>query len=219
MGYLEYLPPGYGDGVPRPLLVFNHGRGEGGQGTAEDLERLLVTGIPQLIAEDDWPAERDFIVLMPHHRDRPTMPCTEPSEIAQFLDFALERYDVDESRVYLTGLSCGAIGSWEYLSQHSDEVVAAAVLIAGDGRHAYAVAGCDLARVPIWAIHGEDDDIVPPRGSIDPINALRRCTDPAPVELRLDVIPDAVHAMWQPIYDGSAGFDIYDWLLSHSKPR
>ena len=30
MGYLEFLPPGYGDGEPRPLLVFLHGSGEAG---------------------------------------------------------------------------------------------------------------------------------------------------------------------------------------------
>ena len=28
LGYVEYLPPGYGDGKPRPLPVFLHGAGE-----------------------------------------------------------------------------------------------------------------------------------------------------------------------------------------------
>jgi hypothetical protein len=32
LGYLEYLPPGYGEGDPAPLLVFLHGGSEAGTG-------------------------------------------------------------------------------------------------------------------------------------------------------------------------------------------
>ena len=50
-----------------PPLVFLHGFGESGAGTAGGLEFLLATGIPQLIASDMWPAERPFVVLAPQH--------------------------------------------------------------------------------------------------------------------------------------------------------
>ena len=33
--------------------------------------------------------------------------CWAPSEIRAFLDYALAHYNVDATRVYLTGLSCG----------------------------------------------------------------------------------------------------------------
>ena len=35
LGYYEYLPPGYGEGEPSPLLVFLHGFGESGDGSAD----------------------------------------------------------------------------------------------------------------------------------------------------------------------------------------
>ena len=65
-GFYEYLPPGYGNGAPRPLLVFWHGVGENGNGTTE-LSKVLVHGPPGLIAENRWSADRPFVVLSPQH--------------------------------------------------------------------------------------------------------------------------------------------------------
>ena len=41
--------------------------------------------------------------------------CTTPNEVHDFIDYAVTHYNVDPSRVYITGLSCGAFGIWEYL--------------------------------------------------------------------------------------------------------
>ena len=67
--------------------------------------------------------------------------CFTPNEIATFLTYAIDTYDVDPQRVYLTGLSCGGFGAWEYLSTYGDDQVAAVVPIAGEGRPAWATAG------------------------------------------------------------------------------
>lgn len=215
-GYIEYLPPGYGDGSPRPLLLSLHGAGENGDGSKAGLDLLSLTGIPLLIKYDRWPQARPFIVLMPQHGGPQV--CPGADEIARFLDFALERYDVDRARVYLTGFSCGAIGAWEYLGEHTDEVVAGAVLVAGDGNRAVAQAACALARVPIWAFHGRFDNVIRPVGSIRPITLLRRmCRAPKPVDLRLTVYPDGAHGVSSETYDLSAGHDVYAWLLRHRR--
>src|SRR5215210_1527815 len=148
-GYIEYLPPGYGDGTRRPLLLFFHGAGENGDGGEDGLKLLRIGGaIPTLIARDRWPERRPFIVLMPQHDGGQVAGslCPDAAEIDSFIRFATANYDVDAKRVYLTGLSCGAIGAWEYLGAHTDETVAAAVLIAGDGNHAFAEAHCALGR-------------------------------------------------------------------------
>ena len=217
-GYAEYVPPGYGDGARRPLLVYLHGAGENGDGD-DELELLFEgTGIPALIRSDRWPEERPFVVLMPQHEggDVPGSLCPDAEEVDVFLRFATQHYDVDRRRVYLTGLSCGAIGSWDYLAAHTDEVVAAAVLIAGDGNNAVAKAHCGLARVPIWAFHGDADRTVSVYGSIRPIARLKaECTDPPPVDLRLTVYPGVGHDSWRGTYDLSAGHDVYAWLLGH----
>jgi hypothetical protein len=78
----------------------------------------------------------------------------------------------------------GGFGTWEYLAEYGDEPVAAAVSVAGGGRPARETAGRCLDSVPIWAFHGELDDVVDPQGTIEPTTNLaavraRRPTGPS----------------------------------------
>lgn len=114
LGYIEYLPPDYGDGEAPPLLVFLHGAGESGDGTEASLDAVFKLGIPKLIQNDDWPASCPFVVLMPQYGADDANNCQLADVIDAFLSFAIDNYDVDVDRVYLTGISCGAIGAWDY---------------------------------------------------------------------------------------------------------
>ena len=70
LGYYEYLPPEYGSGEPNPLLVFLHGGGANGNGSAAELDRVVMdAGIPYQIWTNGWPAEHPFVVLAPQHDD------------------------------------------------------------------------------------------------------------------------------------------------------
>jgi predicted esterase len=214
-GYWEYLPPHYGNGALYPLLVFRHGVGENGSGSMTDLQKVVAHGPPKLIEADQWPEARSFVVLSVQH---PGEGCPTPSEMDEFFEFALQNYDIDPKRVYLTGLSCGAIGSWNYLGEHTDETVAAAVLICGNGRPAFQKAGCELGKVPLWAFHGETDGQVVPEGSTETVASLKACTDPAPVDVKLTIYPNVGHDSWTMTYDlSNPQNDIYAWLMSHTK--
>lgn len=213
LGYWEYLPPNYGGG-PAPLLVFTHGAAWQGEGTEQTLQELLEVGPPNLISTDAWPNERPFIVLAPQN---PRSGCFEADDIDAFYRYAVETYEVDLSRVYHTGQSCGAIGAWNYLAQHLDEFVTAAVLISGDGGEAFAQAGCDLGRLAIWGFHNELDMAVNSSGTVEPLNALLGC-EPTP-DVKLTIYPgETAHDAWTKTYDLSAGHDIYSWLLEHVHP-
>jgi predicted esterase len=213
-GYWEYLPPHYGNGARYPLLVFRHGIGENGNGTSE-LQKVVVNGPPKLIEADQWPEARNWVVLSVQHTGGG---CASAQETDDFLEFALANYAIDPTRIYLTGLSCGAIGSWDYLGEHTDETVAAAVLICGNGLPAFAKAGCNLGKVPIWAFHGEADMTVDPKGSIDTVASLKACTNPPPVDVKLTTYPGVGHDSWTMTYNVSnPQNDIYAWLESHHK--
>lgn len=203
-GFLEYLPRGYGDGARRPLLVFWPGIGENGNGR-DELPLVATVGPPRLVSEGAWPDGRDWVVLSPQHHTRG---CPTSSEIRNFFDFAISAYDVDPDRVYLTGLSCGAIGGWSYLFEHRDAQVAAAVLIAGSAGRAVLDAQC--IDVPVWAFHGDADGSVPVEGSLQAMAALTDC--PNPDQRRLTIYEGVEHDSWTQTYDGSAGHDIYAWL-------
>ncbi|MEV6110308.1 hypothetical protein AB0M28_37250 [Streptomyces sp. NPDC051940] len=242
-GYYEYLPPGYGAGSGSPLLVSFNGFGENGDGSAAELPLLLDTGVPYYIDRDGWAADRPFVVLAPQHpnpaddpRYRPcdeathggtcametqhglghppgTSPCTTPDEVDAFLDYAVDAYDIDPRRIYLTGLSCGAFGVWEYVADHGAERVAAVVPIAGSGQPAWRTAGCALGEVAIWAFHSQGDDVVDSAGSIEPLQALQGCPAPPRRDAELTVYPDGDHDAWSRTYSGAEGHDVYAWLL------
>jgi predicted peptidase len=252
-GFFERLPPGYGTGKRWPLLVFLHGVGENGDGQSQ-LPRVLAHGPLRALRDADSgtstnasgsggrspSARRDsppgpppadgFIILSPQHRPAPVAPavgfdCPEAEEVHAFLTFAIARYDVDPGRVYLTGLSCGAIGGWRYLGAHLGEQIAAAVLVAGDGREAWRSRGCQLARVAIWGFHGDVDPVVSPAGTIEPMTHLMACPAASVSggaiarEQRLTVYPGVGHDSWTRTYalGGPTRDDIYAWLLRFSR--
>lgn len=212
-GFYEYLPPDYDGSVAAPLLVFWHGVGENGNGTTE-LSRVLANGPPRIINRDQWPASRPFIVLSAQHAGGG---CPTSSEIRAFITWALANYRVDTARTYLSGLSCGAIGSWGYLGEHLDSQVVAAVLVAGDGRSAWSRQMCTLGRLAIWGFHGESDGTVSPDGTRVPMNNLIACPSPPRKDARLTMYPGVGHDSWTRTYDLSAGHDIYAWLLTQRR--
>ena len=243
MGYYEYLPPSYTEaGTKSPLLAVFNGYGENGDGSPEALANLLFTGIPRFIDIGGWPTDRPLVVLAAQHvEDPPGFPfedcngscnmqiqhdrdhaspafCTTPDEVHDFIAAAVARYNVDPNRVYITGLSCGAFGAWEYLAKYGDSQVAAAIPIAGEGRPAWATAGCGLSSVAIWAFHGELDDVVDPAGSIETMENVQACTGVTVDRAKLTVYPGLFHDGWDQAYSGSLGDDIYTWMLGFSKP-
>ena len=222
IGVLSYLPPGYGDADEAwPLLVFLHGYLESGDGSEAQLRNLLSgpeLGIPQLIEAGEWPGDLPFIVVMPQYAEFDAQHCELGDEIASVIEWADLTYRVDPARVYLTGLSCGAIGVWDYLASAEENRVAATVPISSEPAFAMAKAGCDIASTPMWAFHGALDETVPVHDVEEAVAALRACTDPPPSQIRLTVYPEANHDAWIGTYDGSAGHDIYAWMLKHTGP-
>jgi predicted peptidase len=215
-GFWEYLPADYAKKDKWPLLIFFHGYGENGTGNAADLDKLLMHGPPNLIQNNQWPVSKEtgdaFIVLSSQNFQQ----CHQPSDIDAFIRWAAANYKVDVSRIYLTGLSCGGIGIWNYLNKHlEDNIVAGIVPIAGNGQNAWRKQGCKLSAIPVWAFHGDADRAVPLSGTEIPLTGLAACKDPKATDIRKIIYPGVGHNSWTKTYDLSAGHDIYAWLLSH----
>lgn len=69
------------------------------------------------------------------------------------LDDVVAKYKTDSSRIYLTGLSMGGMGSWE-LAARSKGRFAALVPICGSA-HTSSLIG--LTKIPIWGFVGDAD--------------------------------------------------------------
>ena len=105
-----------------PLMLFLHGAGERGA----DLDSVKVHGPPKMIAEGrDFP----FIVVSPQC---PTGEWWSEDVLNALLDEVIETYRVDETRIYVTGLSMGSYGTWRLAQTYPDRI-AAIVPICGGG--------------------------------------------------------------------------------------
>lgn len=213
-GFYEYVPPGYPAMGPVPLLVALHGIGENGDGTTQ-IANVLNSGLGPLLTSDQWPEDWPFVVLLPQHSV--DTGCPAGGEIQAFIAWAKSNYTVDPKHLYLTGLSCGGIGAWDYLNVALDSQIAAMVPIAGDGQGAWANRGCSLGKVAIWAFHGDADPTVNVAGTNVPMDGLAGCPSPPRKDAIKTIYPGVGHDSWDQTYDLSAGHDIYTWMLGQSK--
>ncbi len=190
-----FVPRAAGQGHDRwPLLIFLHGSGERG----DDISRVKVHGPPKIADRNpDFP----FILISP------LLPADQDWDVAKLdaiVDRALATLPIDPSRVYLTGLSRGGHASWRWAAAEPGRFAAVAPVAGrGDTREA-----CALKGKPVWAFHGDRDDVVTPEGSFAMVRAIRACGG----NPRLTIYPDLGHNAWDPAYDDPA---LYLWLLSH----
>lgn len=177
-----------------PLMIFLHGSGERGS----DIAKVKVHGPPKIAERNpDFP----FLLVSPL---LPTGEDWDIGKLRAILDHALKTLPVDPARVYLTGLSRGGHASWRWAASEPERFAAVAP-VAGRGDPKTA---CSLSAKPVWAFHGDRDDVVTPEGSFNMVRAIRACGG----KPRLTIYPDLGHNAWDPAYDDPA---LYYWLLSH----
>ena len=192
---------------------------------------LINAGPPLLIHAEKWDKELPFIVLSPQIGD-PSF--ADPIErIDAFVEYAKATYNIDENRVYMTGWSQGGFISWNYAMVYPNKVAAAVSIsggfIFGVGRHDNI---CTIEPVPVWAFHGDADEVVDVSSSIDGIDAMNdRCTPTIPP--KLTILQEQEHAVHHGVFNltmmeggnlevsSDPQYDLYDqslfeWLLSYS---
>ncbi len=196
MDYLLYLPTDYKQKEAWPLLLFLHGAGERGS----DLQRVKVHGPPKLI-EQGKPFS--FIVVSPQC---PNGRWWQANELATLLDEIVEKYRVDEDRIYVTGLSMGGFGTWS-LAAYAPKRLAAIVPICGGGESYWTEW---FTHLPTWVFHGAKDTTVPLKRSEDMVESLRERGG----NVKFTVDPDAGHDSWTKAY---ADPQLYEWMLEQKR--
>jgi len=199
--YLVYLPDGYQETeeVKWPLLVFLHGSGERGN----DLEKVKVHGPPKLIEQG---RKFPFVVISPQC---PESTDWDPETVFAMIKHVARIYRIDETRVYLTGLSMGGRGTWDLAMAYPDYFAAIAPVCGRVNRN-YAKRAGELRNLPVWAFHGAADDVVPIADAAKMIKALKDCGNNA----RFTIYPLSNHDSWTETYNNP---ELYEWFLSNRR--
>ncbi len=206
--YRVLLPHEYSPARRYPLVVFLHGSGERGSDNVAQLtkavgafnSRHVRARFPCIVVAPQAPAGGSFGGAW-----YPRMWATQDA-VARLTRELSGRRTVDSDRMYLAGLSMGAIGGWELLVRHPG-LFAAAMLVCGEPKVAWADA---LLGVPLWAFHGAADDVVP----VEPAKAL--CAELArrSSPVTWTEYAGVGHASWDRAF-GEAG--VYEWLFAQSR--
>ena len=201
MEYLLFLPESYTQSTNQkfPLILFLHGAGERGS----DLDSVKRHGIPKIVETNpDFP----FIAVSPQ--------CPEDSwwtselhTINGLIEEIVEKYQVDTSRIYLTGLSMGGFGTWSLASMYPERFAAIAP-VCGGGEVRQILRS--LVEMPIWTFHGQKDDVIPFSRSEEIVTALKKHGS----SIKFTIYPEAGHDSWTKTYDNP---ELYKWFLKHSR--
>jgi predicted peptidase len=208
--YLVYVPRSYDPGRPHPLLVLLHGYGESAYLPQSDSVHAAFLSS----------CEKHGVILVApngkHHLPgRAEMYMGDGErDVLQVMALAKATYNVDPSRVYLTGLSIGGFGTW-YIGTRHPELFAAIAPTCGFGTgHFGSVPKVDvqrLAGVPTYVTHGDADPTVPVGESRTLVAWMKQ----AGLEVTYDELLGVGHDAWNYAYQGD---QLLDRLLRHSRP-
>lgn len=179
-----------------PLIVFLHGAGERG----DSLNLVKVHGPPKIVETNpDFP----FIVLSPQCAANKWW---EAEKLDMLIDDVVKKLPVDESRIYLTGLSMGGFGTWDLAQLRPDRFAAIAPICGGSRMNAFRA---DMIKdVPTWAFHGAMDYVVPLEASSRIVASMKR----AGSDVKFTIYPMAGHDSWTETYNNP---ELYTWFRSH----
>jgi hypothetical protein len=194
--YLIYFPPNYNvdQNEKWPLMIYLHGAG---------LREYSMAGL-----KDDympWHLEHDkilpFIVVSP-------LGNTNGWDIT-ILNFLLEnliqKYKVNENKIYLMGHSMGGFGTWNWAIMNPEKF-AAIVPVSGCSNSIDILSAWKLRNMPIWVFHGQNDKIVDIHCNIEMVNELNKFSK----KVKFCIYPDRGHDTWEPTFSND---EMYKWLL------
>ncbi|QDV37308.1 family 16 glycoside hydrolase [Tautonia plasticadhaerens] len=195
--YSVFIPEGYDGQTHFPVVLFLHGSGERG----EDGILPSQVGLGPIIAAE--PSAHPYIAVFPQARETWAAESDDAHQALAILDEILEDFAVDTSRIVLTGLSMGGMGTWSIGAAHSDRF-SAIVPICGPGNAEFAG---QFRTIPVWGFVGDQD-----RGTLlDGMRATVRSLKELGAPVKYTEYRGVGHNSWDRAYSEPG---LVEWMLS-----
>ena len=227
--YYEYLPQGYSatGTTGYPVMIFVHGIGELGNGSPSILPTVLRNGPPHLISIGTFPnsftvnnKSFKFIVISPQFIVKAT-----PNDIEGIINYVIKNYNVDTSRIYLTGLSLGGGTAWNYASANAYCANRLAAIVPVCGASTPTQPKADIiaqAGLPVWALQNLYDPTVPSKNTVNWVADINASVPPPITPAIATIFNASGHDAWTQAYDPlytENGLNVYQWMLQYTKER
>jgi predicted peptidase len=198
-----YLPEDYDESQKWPLMLALHGF----LGFEPSLEK--VRGQSPL-AWLDPDVEFPFIVIAPQAPSGSWAKYHLPmNELIEFLSASLS---IDPDAQFLTGLSAGAVGAWQWALAYPDRFAGVAPIAGGPSMNPNDPVPeniCLLKELPVWVAHSEVDRDAAIESNRAMVMALEGCGSTV---ASFTVYTDFSHM--DSIRKAYTGPELYDWMLA-----
>ena len=215
--YGLYLPPNYDAAKSYPLVVMLHG--------AMSNHRLAlkrVFGKSNVPGENDAAASRyfqkwndvDYIVASPYARGTMGYVGIPEADVMQVIDECRAHFNIDENRIFLTGLSMGGGGTFYIGLTHPDLFAALAPVCPAPPAEVGDLWGNAL-NLPISLHQGDADMAVRPEGTRKIEKTLRE----SGTMVEYHEYPGVGHNSWDNAYQNGNIFRWFDGITRNPFPQ
>lgn len=156
-----FVPDNYNPDSLYPVVMTLHGSGESG---TDNYTHVLVNHMATSWGTDVFQSEYPCFIFAPQCPNSGLGWSNSGvyNSVMYLLDSLLEKYSIDTTRIYITGLSMGGNGTWSYLTKDPN-LYAAAIPVCGwiSGDTEAATNSLEsFSHVPVWNFHGAADNVV-----------------------------------------------------------
>lgn len=177
-----------------PLIVQLHGAGERGNGK-EEIYKVETHGFAKHLQENEY----ECIVVMPQC-PKDSFWVARVESIINFIEQIKAEFNINEKKIYLTGLSMGGYGTW-FTAMAKPEMFAAIAPVCGGGMAWNAA----VLNMPIWTFHGAVDHVVSPQQTDEMVEKLELLGK----DVNYTRLDNVGHNVWEYTYNK----ELMLWLL------
>lgn len=222
-GYWEGLPANYNStNIKYPLIINMTGASTLGNGSLAAVSAIKVGGPHLYLQRGTFPPSFtvngenfSFIFMTPQYKVWPSA-----DDINDVINYAISKYRIDVSRIYLMGFSMGGGLCWDYAAKYGSK---AAAIIPICGASTYSLIKAKFiasSKLPVWAFHNDPDPKVQSKITKDYINGLN--TFNASPKPRFTLFNEATwgHDAWSRATNAAYkedGKNIYEWMLQFKR--
>ena len=193
--YSVKIPAGYNASNEYPLFLYLHG---------QLLDSVFFNNM--MTNNFHIPDDDRYIIVRPSKLEIDW----DPKKALDVLEDVKANLNVDDDRVYLTGLSMGGRGTFIVAAALPDYFAAIMPLTPHHEPYSYLPLAEDIAHLPVWMSHGTNDSTSEYSMAAEMAENLSNLG----AEIEFQTVVGGEHGGWFAIYSDP---EIMQWMLSHTR--